>query len=274
MITDCKSILVDRAVFGSSNQGAIKGYQLLGWSSGIDAEISRELNQWAPTRLHQMETDGYQLPWLAQAFPIGTNRMCVGRTFISGQEYSGRGGWNVVSTFVLFDPDQWLAYNYDALGVLQTAMALGHMRLPIDFRNGLLQQVSMPATLPLPSARFFGASSGQADDHFQATPYPLQTWADKIELGRRLILVGLNRPIAAVANIIERMSPPARKRFSFTTGLPLSIHRPFQLHCTDAALYRQQLSLAGWLSDEVDETQATVEAELSSGNRQGYRRDP
>lgn len=254
VITKCNSIQVERAVFGSSNQGNIKGYQLLGWSSGIDAAMSRELSQWAPTRLHQMDTQGYQMPWLAQGFPIGSHTMCVSRTFVSGQEYSGRGGWNVVSTFVILDAEQWQAYDYDALGVLQSAMALGHMRIPLEFQIGLLSQATLPGSLPLPSSKFFGAGSGHTANVDPTINYPIKEWADKIEQGKRLILVGLERPIATVARIIQRLGASARKRFSFTTGLPLSIHRPFQLHCLDASLYRQQLPLAGWLSDEVDET--------------------
>jgi hypothetical protein len=65
--------------------------------------------------------------------------------------------------------------------------------------------------------------------------------------------VGLHRPIQVMASIINRLDTASRKRLSFTTGLPLSPQRPFQVHCLDTASYRQQLALAGWLSDAVYE---------------------
>ena len=251
MITECQSILVDRAVFGSSNQGAIQGYQLVSWSSGIDAEISKELCQWAPTRLHRTDTEDFRLPWLAMAFPIGANRMAIGRTCVAVQEYSGRGGANIVTTFIILDASQWQAYNFDALGVLQFAMALGHVRLAPGPTNGNLSRLQLPATLPLSSATFFGFRNRPSQGDSLPDLALLDQWAKEVEHGKRLILVGLNNTLGVMAELTQRLSGAARQRFSFSTGLPLSVHRPFQVHCLDESAYRHQIALVGWLADTV-----------------------
>lgn len=251
MIAECNSITVDRAVFGSSNQGAIQGYQLLSWSSGIDAELSKELCQWAPTRLHRIESQEFQLPWLAIAFPLSGNRMAVGRTCVAGQEYSGRGSANVVTTFIVLEASQWQAYQFDALGVLQCAMALGYTRSTHKPAKGDLPQIQLPAELPLSSASFFGSNNRPETQKQFPNSLQIDQWSKDIERGKRLILVGLTDTVAIVAQMIQRLTASARRGFSFSTGLPLSVHRPFQVHFLDEAAYRQQLALVGWLSDAV-----------------------
>jgi hypothetical protein len=249
--TALSSLLLDRAVFGSSDQGLIKGYQLLGWTPGVDGAICKVLCQWSPTRLNQNGTQGQNnMGWTAQAFPVGADRICVSRTFVSGKEYSGRGSAHVVSIFLVLNPQQWQAYNYDALGVVHAAMALGHLRMFQPSTPGILEKVVMPGMLPLASDSCFVTPHESDPPQGQL---PFDELSKKIAAGNRLILVGLHRPIQVMASIINRLDTASRKRLSFTTGLPLSPQRPFQVHCLDTASYRQQLALAGWLSDAVYE---------------------
>jgi hypothetical protein len=252
--TAMSSLLLDRAIFGSSSQGLIKGYQLLGWTPGIDGAICKELCLWSPTRLSQTGTPSpSNINWTAQAFPVGADRMCVGRTFASGKEYSGRGNAHIVSNFLVLDPLQWQAYSYDALGVVHAAMALGHLRMFQVPTTGILEKVVMPGVLPLASVTCFLDPYANCDSNSPRDQFPLEELSNRITAGDRLILVGLNRPLQVMASIIDLLDGTSRKRLSFTTGLPLSPQRPFQVHCLDACCYRQQLALAGWLSDAVYE---------------------
>jgi len=254
LLTAPSTTLVDRAIFGSSNQGLIKGYQLLGWSSGIDGALCKELCQWSPTRLHPNDSrNPSNFPWTAQTFPVGADRVCVGRTFVLGEEYSGRGGAHVVSVFLVLSPHQWQAYDYDALGVMYAAMALGHLRASKASMPGILEKVVLPGALPLPSETCYSAQLTNATSKACPQQIPLDELSSRIAAGNRLVLVGLDRPLQVMARLISRLDTASRKRLSFTSGLPLSAHRPFQVHCLDAVSYRQQLALAGWLSDAVYE---------------------
>lgn len=248
------SILLDRAIFGSSNHGLIKGYQLLSWSTGLDAAACKEISQWSPTRLNPNATSNETgSGWTLQTFPVGMDHFCLGRSFAAGEEYSGRGGPHVVSAYLIVNSSQWQAYDYDALGLLHTAMALGHLRIPLTPPIGSLEKAVMPGALPLPSAACYPTESVKTHESFQLEQLPIDEWTSRIADGNRLILVGLDQPVQVMASILQQLSSSARRRLSFTTGLPLSAHRPFQIHFIDSASLRQQRALATWLSDAVYE---------------------
>ncbi len=255
------TILVDRAIFGSSLNGPIEGYHLLGWSPGMDAELCKELCQWAPTRLQPAQPSNLDAHacnhsrWTAHAFPLGTDRVCVGRTFAAGQEYSGRGAANIVSAFVILNFRQWQGYNFDALAVFQAAMALGYLRLPPDLTSRGLSKLPFPATASLSSADYY-LSNAQPNTLASFQQHPLEEWGAQLRRASRIVLVGFDHPIQLIAELIQRLDSFSRQQLSFTSGLPLSIHRPFQLHCLDSTTYHQQLALAGCLSDAVYEAQS------------------
>lgn len=236
---------VDRATFGSSSSGSIQGYQLLNWSAGIDANTTKELCQWAPTRLLSRDLSS----WSVHAFPLQENRICIGRTFVAGYDYSQRGSPNVVSTFVVLDQAQWEAYDFDALAVFYTAMSLGAMRLPAYYSLGNVDRVELPATLPMTS-EFYSRIDADANSESQPQP-PLSEVADRIREGNRIALVGIERPLSYAARLIEQLDVSSRRRFCFTTGLPLSAYRPFQLHFLDAASYNRQHLLVSTMTDAV-----------------------
>jgi hypothetical protein len=118
---------------------------------------------------------------------------------------------------------------------------------------GILEKVVMPGVLPLASVACFSDLNPNCKSNSPLDQLPVDELSKKITAGNRLILVGLHRPIQVMANIISRLDTASRNRLSFTTGLPLSMRRPFQVHCLDACSYRQQLALAGSLSDAIYE---------------------
>lgn len=242
VVTASGLIRVDRAIFGSSNHGAIEGYQLLSWSEGVDARTNKELCQWAPTRLGSLPASG----WSVQVFHSSSGRTCISRTFAAGQEYSQRGSLNVASVFLTLEPTHWARYHFDALAVFRIAMALGYMRWTQPTRKTQLSEAILPAEPPLTS---------EDQQHLvhpaQSSSFPVDEIADRLERGDRVALVGVNNSVSLIGQIISCLPLETRRRLTFTSGLPLSIHRPFQLHCLDRATYTQQPGLVDWLADRV-----------------------
>jgi hypothetical protein len=240
--TESRLIEIDRAMFGSSQRGAVEGYQLLCWSDGVDSQTGKELCQWAPTRLVSSAADR----WTVQLFYSSSGRPCISRTFLAGHEYSRRGGRNVISAFVILESEQWELHRRDALAVFNLAMALGYLRSIEGGAQNPLPKLAFPVTAPLSSEDLY-----ELHPQAECGNFPLDEIADRLSEGDRIALVGASNPVQLVGQLVARLSREARQNFTFTTGLPLSIHRPFQLHCMDQASYTQQPALVDWLTDCV-----------------------
>lgn len=235
-------ISVERALFGSSNQGSIEGYQLLYWTEGVDAKTTKELSQWAPTRMGTQD----ESKWSVQIFHSANGRACVSRTFVAGREYSQRGGVNVATAFLMLEPSHWARYDFDALAVFHIGMALGYLRWTQPVKKSLLPEAVLPVQPPMNSEEYC-----QLHSISDLSNFPIDEIADRLQRGDRIALVGANDAICLISQLITLMPLETRRRFSFTTGLPLSIHRPFQLHCLDRAIFTQQPGLVDWLTDCV-----------------------
>ncbi len=238
---------VDRALFGSSNRGAIQGYQMLNWSAGIDARTSKELQQWAPTRLQNDDPNS----WTVHCFRLSGNRVCIGRTFIAGYEYSGRGSLNVATVYLVVDSTLYEAYQCDGLAIYFMALALGHFCVHSDFEYGAVAPVTLPANAPMTSEFYVRPLQ---DDYMADSVHPTPTYDEleyQLRMRKRVAVVGMTDPISYAARLIDRLDPNVRTSLSFTTGLPLSIYRPFQLHFMETSNYHRQHTLVGTMADIV-----------------------
>ncbi len=211
---------VEQAVFASSDRGNVKGYQLVAQSAGIDSAQAIEITRWAPTRLPSDASDH----WTISAWTLPDNTVAVTRTVYGGPEYSERGGIQVVTLFLLLGGEQFRAYDYNAISVVKTAMALGYLRLPFDMPRRELPRVGLPGHPIIESARI----------GYQANTNPYRALLDRISAAladsKRVAVVGLSDQIGAVEELISRMTFAQRRNFSFTTGLSPSIRRPLQAH--------------------------------------------
>ncbi|TWT83807.1 hypothetical protein CA13_52780 [Planctomycetes bacterium CA13] len=207
---------VEQAVFASSDRGSIKGYQLISKSSGLDRASRIELCRWAPTRLPSDNPSH----WTLNCFPISNNSFAITRTVLGGPEYSGRGGTEVVTLFLVLRDEQFAAYGFNPIAVARTAMGIGWLRLPLDKSCAQLP----PATLPIRSIAESRNSVGKIDDCV------VDEVVELLDDSRRVAVGGLDQPLDFVDCLISRMPAESRKCFSFTTGLSASVNRPFQAH--------------------------------------------
>lgn len=230
---------VEQAVFTSSDRGPIKGYQLVSRSMGIDRGVSAELCRWAPTRVASERADD----WTLNCFPVGDGLVAITRTTLGGPEYSGRGGTQVVTLILVLRSEQLQGYEFNSLAVARTAMAMGHLKLPLDVECEPLPPVKLPAYPISDSACSIGSDlAGQRDSSDQEESLLRQVTA-LISDGRRVAIAGNVDPIVTVNRLIQRLPLDIRRSFSFTTGLAPSVRRPFQVHFFAAVDLPMQHSL-------------------------------
>jgi len=205
---------IDQAVFASADRGAIRGYQLVARSAGIDPTCSQTLCRWSPTQL-PLGID----QWALSYFGVAEDRVAISRTLWGGPEYSGRGSAEVVTVILLLRDDQFAAYAHDPLAVASTALALGWLRLPLDMTSSHLPYASLPsAPLLIPDE-----DAGEIGQNVDAV-------VELILQQRRVAVVGPVDPWKVIQRVLTKVPQAARRRFSFTTGLLPALSRPFQLH--------------------------------------------
>lgn len=222
----------EQAVFASADCQHRKGYQLVAHSEGIDPAMAQSLCRWAPS--HGTLVDPKPAAWSLNYFRVDSDHVAVARTTHGGAEYSGRGGMQVVTTFLVIPLDAFTLYDNDPLAVARTAMALGYLRLPHP-HNEHRAPIRLPdRSLPLPS--FKQVSEDRPSSHSDSA---LELLLNR----RRVMIVGETRPLTVVHRLIEQLPPGMRLDLSFTTGLTWSMQREFQvqfLPSVDPAL-RQKL---------------------------------
>ena len=228
-IGNMETMHVDQAVFASSDRGSVKGYQLISKSTGIDRACSRVLSRWAPTRVLSEDLD----QWTLNHFPVSNDLFAVTRTVFGGPEYSGRGGTQIVTLFLLLNHAQFKLYDFNPISVARTAIAMGWLRLPLETKHEQLPQ----ATLPIRPI----AANASSDDHTEAEL--LEDISSHLVRDRRVAVIGVADPIGAVGRLVPRLSEESRKKFSFTTGLAPSNNRRFQAHFFSSTTMHRERTL-------------------------------
>jgi hypothetical protein len=230
---------IQQAIFTSADRGQIKGYQLVAKSDNIDRNISRELCRWSPSHMGNDDPGN----WTINYFPVSDELVAVARTVLGGPEYSGRGGSQLVTITAVLQNEQFAAYENNAMSVAQTAVALGWLRLPLQMPSRL-PAITLPES-PLggqPEYQgFLEEQSGECSSLIWGAPREelfekltdssLPTGIiDLLNQGKRFAIIGARSPAEMVEKLISELPIQARRDFSFTTGLPPALHRPFQAH--------------------------------------------
>lgn len=209
-------------IYGSTNRGTQRGYQLLGQSRSISDRLAGEFARWAPSHgsLQSNELEASSVNF----FPIQEDQFIITRTVHGGAEYSGRGGFQVVTIALVLDQEQLAAYGNHPLDVVHTALALGNLILPRSMRK-VLHPVVMPR-------RPFGRKSPTpcSTDTLRVVDEALHL----IGAGQRVVVIGAADPLA----VVDRMFcsgdvDPAK--LSFSTGLKPLSSRDFALQFLSAA---------------------------------------
>lgn len=91
---------VEQITYGSVKRRRMKGYQIIGKSPGVDATMSSAFCQWAPSHnsIDVGSNHVIQDAWGLSFFPLSEFHHSVARSVHGGPEYSGRGGFSVVTS--------------------------------------------------------------------------------------------------------------------------------------------------------------------------------
>ena len=225
-----RMIHAEQAIFASSDRGRMKGYQVVAMSPGIDRGMVQEISRWAPTKLPSNDCKA----WTVNYFPLSHETVAITRTVLGGPEYSGRGGIQVVTSILVLTNDQFIAYGCNAIALVESAMAMGYLRLPLHPEREVLEPAILPSRAIIESPM---RGNEQEEDEDQEL---LDQVTALIQSTRRVAIIGLSDPVQSISHLVPRLSMEARRSLSFTTGLSPAVRRPFQLHCLPTADRTQQ----------------------------------
>jgi hypothetical protein len=209
-------VLVEQAIFSSDNNDRARGYQIVARSPGITHDVARELVRWAPS--HQSILSQQLDAECTMAFPVDAQRIAIGRTIHGLPEYSGRGGRQTTTRFLVTSAEHLAGFEGNAWCLWLAARAQGYLQLGYDTGMRL-------SPLPL-VAKWSVARAPLPRMHDREA---IEAAARLLQDGRRVAIVGAWDEEAALRGVLDLLDAPRRARLSFATGLQPAVERPFDL---------------------------------------------
>ncbi len=226
---------VEQAIFSSDNNERMLGYQLVARSAGITNEQARELTRWSPS--HGAILDPRMDAQCLIAFPMGGERIAIGRTMYGLPEYSGRGGNQTVTQYLITTRQHLAGYQNNVWKFWLVARSHGLLQWNPDYRRGLPSPVMM--------ARWAAADGSVRS---RAMPQVIRAAAGKLLAGRRVAVTDVDHAETFLREILQLIPVEQRLEISLSSGLRPSVDRPFTLQLLPAVdlEFRAELS-----SDQV-----------------------
>ncbi|MEM7455704.1 MAG: hypothetical protein AAF456_15230 [Planctomycetota bacterium] len=206
-------MLVEQAVFTSTNAGHLHGYQLVARSKGITDSVAAELCRWSPGHdaMQSESVDTISVNF----YPIQDSRFVLSSSCYGGPEYSRRGCRQIVTHILVLTGEQFARYHFNSFAVADAATSSGALILKLRL------EAPMPQ-LFLPDRPLGRMRSATSDPVFQ----------------RAIQLAGIKQPFAVIGagspenfamTVLAGLEVEHRAEFSFSTCLKLTEQRPFQM---------------------------------------------
>ncbi len=212
-------MLIEQAIFTSTQTERADGYQLVSQSPGLSAEDARELTVWGPSHDSLVERQGDRSS--TNFFELASGAFCVSRTLLAGAEYSGRG--EVVYTQFLIVPPEVLArFANNPFAILRAATASGDLRVHERIPKALvgLRLGGRAAAVDLALLAQLARDPG---------PRAMATLVQTALASARLAIAADISCDRLVAGLFSLLPVECRREFSFSTGLKFSPSRPLRL---------------------------------------------
>lgn len=216
----------EQAVFTSMVRRGRGGYQLVSRSRGVDDSEAHTLARWAPSH-GALIVDGNNRTSV-NFHPLPSGRFALSRTCAGPAEYSGRGGHQLYTHFLIVDDEALDSVGFHPFSIYHDAMALGCLMYQLDPKE-ILEPVRLSQVHLRRDVRFFADRACEL-----GSPEP-RLVVDRLLSGQpaRLAFTGDR---AALAECLIGMLPrEAVARASFATSLVPSSVRPFALSLVGAA---------------------------------------
>lgn len=233
-------MIVDQVIYGSANRARMKGYQLLGQSEGVDSDLAKEFCRWAPSH---GSLGNLPEAWGLSFFPLGDRAYAIARTMHGAPEYSGRGGLAVVTRALILTKDQLAQFQNNPVSVAQTAMALGHLLLPVTFPPTLPDLMLPDCCLPMdqPVSDFGDQCEPRLPPH--AVNWVARETMSLLTHHPKIMICGVCDPLPILYLLFDALDPDHRMDTSFACGIGRSSRREYRVQfieeSLDASLGRQ-----------------------------------
>jgi len=233
---------VEQITYGSLNRSRMKGYQIIGKSAGIDSQLGSAFCRWAPSHnsLQIGEEQEAEEACGLSFFPLDEDHFAIARSVHGGPEYSGRGGASVVTSALVLTGKQMAQCGWDPVATARTALALGHLILPLG-RDEVLDRVTLPRRpfdLPPPESDVTDSTVARLPPH--AVNWVAREICSLVGDTRRVLIIGHCDPLPILTLLFEQLEPPMRMAASFGFGLNLSSRREFQVQFVEQPLCPKQ----------------------------------
>lgn len=214
------NLLIEQAIFTSTETDRGAGYQLAATSPNIDAADLHDLRVWGPSHDSLVNSGGDAVS--INFHPLPSGAYCVSKTTPAGSEYSGRSGQLIYTQCLVVPAEVLLRFSNNPFALLKAAFAQGslcvHEQLPNQLAPFSLVGKAAAVDLSLlgqlvtkPGSQWLGALVDRA---ISSTTIVLVA-----ERGRERLMAGL----------INALPVECRTAFSFSTGLKPSPRRPFRV---------------------------------------------
>ncbi len=209
-------VLVEQAVFSSDNNDRVRGYQIIARSPGVTRDIARELVRWSPS--HQAILSAELNAQCVMCFPVSDRCVAIGRTVYGLPEYSGRGGRETSTRWLVTTREHLEGFANNAWNLWQAARSQGYLQW----------SAGDPEVLPaLPLIAQWGLANAPLTRRYSVEF--VESSARLLNDGRRVAVIGAGECEEILAGVLARLPEARCGEISFGTGLRPSVARPFDL---------------------------------------------
>lgn len=208
--------VIDQAVYTSEKNIRRRGYQLAARSSGVNHDMVSELSRWSPSHgaILSTERNAHCAFW----FPVSGEKIALGRTVYGLPEYSGRGGLQVHTHYLIIHREHLAGFDNDPWKFWTVVRSQGLMQWATRKDSVLptLQLIDRWALVDTPNRPFERAEL-------------VSSVCESLALGLRVAVIENERPFEMLKQVFATVAPGSRLEVSFGIGLKPSVERPFKL---------------------------------------------
>jgi hypothetical protein len=217
-------VWAEQAIFTSLPRRGRGGYHLVSRSRGLDDDEVQALTRWAPSH-GALIVDGRNRTSV-NFHPLPGGRFALSRTCAGPAEYSGRGGCQLYTHFLIVDDPALQAVGFQPLALYRHAMAMGYLLYQPDPVE-VLEPVLLSRLHTRRDASFW------TDRAIELALPALEPLRNHLESGSPLRFAYPGDRTALAECLIGILPPESVRLTSFSTSLAPSSARPFALSLVD-----------------------------------------
>jgi hypothetical protein len=213
-------VRAEQAIFTSLPRRGRGGYHLVSRSRGISAADAQALSQWAPS--HGALIVDASNRTSVNFHPLPSGLFALSRTCAGPPEYSGRGGSQLYTHFLIISETALQASGFQPLAIYRDAVALGYLLYDSDPAE-VLEPVLLSQLHPKRDAAATGNSVADLDMS------RLTQLHQRLQAGHSVRFAYDGDRIGLAECLVGQLSPEAVRNVSFSTSLVPSADRAFLL---------------------------------------------